>query len=284
MKNYNIAEGFVVGSPKDPYFTIQREFVQNSKLREYLNKKFPTKVNKDRNEYTMIEILKLIETIVEDEILYDVNNPYIIICDDNLATAMNVHKTFITDTYEYIEKQLIPRKDQYQCRGYEGMTNSQHLAKLPTPRWASKEATGVKALKKDITQTYPNSVFKPSKQLEKFLIEQCHRETSDTYNIFEVIAEITNYLSINEDALIQESNPRIMTIKNTPLETALEVGTFDMLQIIHLVRYQLEEIDIPVYIARTPTKTTINADKKNNDENETRGNTFLKHLNKRQSK
>ena len=280
MRHQNI-RGFIVGPTNDPYFMIQRDFTYDSKLREYLKRKFPTKVNDDRCEYTMREILELIGKIVENEALYDENNPYIIICDNDLAEALEVHALFTTDTYEFVEQQLPPRIYQNTpYKQYEGMTSSNHLSKLSTPKWASKEATAVKAFKKDITQTYADSLFKPTKNLEKFLIEQCHRRAYETYNIFEAIAEVTNYLAINEENMIKEQNPRVVIIKDTPLQDALEVGHFDMLQIIHLVRNQLDEIDTPVYTIPTGNRAKPDTERHNTDEEENKYNIFLRHLNK----
>lgn len=272
MEKQFIIPGFIVGKAVDPYFTIHREFKQNSKLKVYLNKKFPTEVKNDKKEYTMLRILQLIEQIVNTEKLYDKTNPYIILCDDDLGFALNVHGTLTADTYEYIEKQFKPRrKSSINVKAYRGVESYDHLATLRTPKWASTTATAIQAFKVTLSSTSEHTRFKPKQKLKTFMTEQLKRKPKDTYTIKEIVTEIVQYIKQHEQEMIFKPNPKLILIKDTPLGTALAVNSMDLSQIIHLVRHQLIEEKLPEeieHIMQSVAETLTAKIRKNRDNNQ----------------
>lgn len=272
MENKNIAQGFIVGSTIHPYFMIQREFKRNSKLKLYLNKKFPTEVKMDQTEYTMLKLLELIENIIINEQLYDRTNPYIILCDVDLGMALNVHATHLAETYEYVERQLKPTQIPNNIKKYKGIESSEHLTTLQNPKWTSTEATAIQAFKTDPTYLSVHQRFKPKQKLKKFMTEERKRKPTDIYTVIEIIKEIVEYIGQHELEMIHAPNPKLFLIKDTPLGNALEVNSFDMLQLVHLTKHQLEEEkknfpddlqDVVKSVAETLTARV----RANNDEN-----------------
>ena len=233
--------GFLIGDEKDPYYTLKRQFKKNSSLKKYLSEKFPEQITESKQNYTLYEILDLIEKIVGKEKLYDKNNPGLIIGNKDFADGLNtsliltseVHMVTITHLHltEKSKKKL--KRDEPKVKPHSTEHDWVYL-----PKWASDEATAVKAAKATRMAVEECRLWEVKPGLRAFMNAQ------DNYNkcLFkfdDIMRTITKTIHEDKYTKCDEYIHTTMKITKNLLKNALEVTAFDLTQLASLVQYQL---------------------------------------------
>ena len=93
-------------SEEDKEICAQVVFKAQAPLKPYLIKKHPTEGVDTQEVLTLRTILDLVLRIINDEGLFDQGNPYIIICDAELETALDMKALHIIELRDQVAKQL----------------------------------------------------------------------------------------------------------------------------------------------------------------------------------
>ena len=237
-------QGFIVGESTDPYYTVQRLFIENSTLKKYLQRKRPEKVKEESNSCTLYEILQHIKEIVDEEHLYDERNPCIIICDKDLDEALNVRSLLTSDTHEIIRHQIPPTEEANTLlKGTDKPTSiprSAHPDTLYVPSWASEESTAIKAAKASWTSFEIGQRWKTKPKLTEFLKRHDERIKNDIIFDFEdILLTVMDYTVTEAQTTYDQRHEKIVHLTGTELEDVLEVNAADFTQIVSLLQYNL---------------------------------------------
>ena len=235
--------GFLVGKENDLYYTLQRKFRKYSPLKAYLSEKYPKQVNTSRQLYTLYEILELIEKIVDNEKLYDENNPGMIIGNMDFAGGLNTGLILTSDVHKFVIKQLHLTKTSKEYLEKDEPNTKPHSeghAWAHLPRWASDEATMVKAIKATTITTDDYRLWDVKPKLREFIQAQENYKHRDGLFRFEDIIR-TTLKTIREKKYTKfdDYNHTTVMITGDLLKDALGVTTFDQTQLISLLQYQL---------------------------------------------
>jgi len=101
----------LLSDPKKPYGIIKSlhtplKFIEKSKLKNYLILKNPNGNFNNRIIFTLNEILQHLKHIISTEVLYDIQNPVIIICDIHLDHALDMAALHLNQIKDQVLKQL----------------------------------------------------------------------------------------------------------------------------------------------------------------------------------
>ncbi len=235
--------GFLIGQNDDPYYTVERRFTKYSSLKAYLSEKFPKDVTSSKQDYTLYKILELIEKIVDTEKLYDTNNPGLIIGDDDFASALNTRVILTSNVHSFVVRQLklpmqslkIIKNDGPKLEANHDVHDWVHL-----PKWASEEATMVKAAKITTNSIEECRLWEVRPKLKKFMNQINNKLHERSLFKFEEIV-MTIVRSIREEKFTKHetSHYATVTITDDLLKEALEGTALDQTQLIPLVQLKL---------------------------------------------
>jgi len=77
-------------------------FKENAPLKNYILKKRPS-----TGEFlTLAEVLTILKVIIRDEEMFDMRNPAIILCDQNLEKALNMRALHVSEIRAIVHSQL----------------------------------------------------------------------------------------------------------------------------------------------------------------------------------
>ena len=235
--------GFLIGEDNDPYYTLQREFRKYSSLKTYLSEKHPEQVTASKQYYTLYEILELIEKIVDNEKLYDNNNPGLIIGDKDFASGLNTGLVLTSDVHKFVVKQLhltdtsqeYLKKDEPNLKPHSEEHDWAYL-----PKWASDEATMVKAIKATTMTIEQYRLWEVKPKLRDFMhAQENNRHKRSIFRFDEIVMTIVKSIRESKYTKFDENNHTTVTITEDLLKDALEVTAFDQTQLISLVHLQL---------------------------------------------
>ena len=241
MKANKIAEptsipGFIVGNEDNDYYIKLRRFIQPSPLRKYLETKHPEQVEPSCPIFTLGKILKLIEKTVEEEKLYDENNPFIIIGDEDFGRALGTKVISTLDVHAWVVKQLKQLTNPLEDEPDTPRKNNEvHL-----PKWAKKDATAVKAMIEAHTTVEVNKKQTTSEHMKTFMNkENQYNPPRDTFTFPEMIETILKGIYSKKHGITYGNNHTTALLTSDIIKNALGVKAMEALQLMELVQHQI---------------------------------------------
>jgi len=223
-----------------------RIFHPTSTLHRYLANRRPGSIPLEIRKYSMCSIILSLMEIIEDDRLFDPDNPMVVICDSFLEKALNVKAFHITDLRRIIAIQLqrIPEKNkpyflhdgcEIPIRDFDENINTHAL-----PSWGSQAATAVLA-RKTMTKTFNTFAwYELSKELREVLEKPCDISKNIRYLPYgEIVNMFSYYIQQNKYKLFDPRNPLVAIVKDDPIGKALGVKAFHQKQALCLLRNQL---------------------------------------------
>lgn len=106
VKNALEAAGVGAAVTKPSIYNIPRRFGNNSKLHKLMSDKCPDRVQMSKFDYTLLHVLLTLRQLIATMKLYDPNNTTMIVCNEELESALEVKALHITEIREIVCKQL----------------------------------------------------------------------------------------------------------------------------------------------------------------------------------
>jgi hypothetical protein len=136
-------------------------FKEDAPLKNYILKKRPS-----TSEFlTLAEVLTILKEIIRDEEMFDMRNPAIILCDQNLERALNMRALHVSEIRAIVHSQLtrlpddkqdiIRQQNSMQQHNYLCRRSVQHLQQVLTPTDNSGKTT-VSTSQTSVTQQSVN--------------------------------------------------------------------------------------------------------------------------------
>ena len=232
----NIIPGFIVGEEKDQYYNKRRKFLKDSKIKEYLQKRHPEDINESKETYTMIEILRMVETTVAKEKLYHNDNPELITGDAEFANAFGPRLVLTSDIHMFVVRQM---KTNINKKETGPIIKFTRLPPRHLPRWATEQATAVKAVREADISAVIDEDMEVSENLSKLMnTHNTYKEHRKTFNLSEILDTLTECLTSTDKAMVDKQNRTASIIKDKLLQDALGVTALDVTQLVSLAQYQ----------------------------------------------
>ena len=240
------------------------DFKENSPLHAYLLKKQPNIISVSKNNFRFSTIGLAFRYIINDEQLFDIDNPMVIICDTELETAFKDMPHFhLRDLVKLVKEQVFPAKnppdDITPTKIPPAQTPPALVPPIPAmqpamielppakrpydfiiPYWANSDAIIFKA--RQVVGTNfdkQRSYVCPPGFLSLIRSLPGTNQTQTIYSYHDLCQHISKYITLNQNTMVDNRNMYICITQNTYLESALNVGIFDRCQIAYLISYQL---------------------------------------------
>lgn len=220
---------------EDPWWCRIKTFIEHSTLQEYLTHK-PGPINWSKRHWDLVDIMNVLEECIQNEKMYDKNNPIIVILSPELEDILNVKFCSIYDLPDYLERHFVQR--------HFGKIKWNHAeTKQKMPRWARRDAKAlvkINSVPRDFDTT---ASYKLSPKLKKALQKKIKPVLDPKRNVFEY-KEITEALSIylrdmENNILVDYRSIRVANITKDPLKKAFSCNFFSRDQVSDLLRSQL---------------------------------------------
>lgn len=197
------------------------KFIKNSPLQAYLQQKKAGEYIQDT--FTLEMLLTVLKVIISEEILYDIKNVAIILCDSKLETALNINGLHVKDVKKCVLKQLIcltPPQSQITTK------KRKVCEEVDFPKNVNN-----KKLKISNTEYYTLSpLFRDALLSVPFFP---HNLQTFTYN--EICSYLSQYITYKKEKLLDPRNIFLCVVKNDPLGKAFNVNAFDRCQVVSLL-------------------------------------------------
>lgn len=219
-------------------------FKADSPLRGYIKKKRHLL----RWFYTLAEVLTILKEIIRDEEMFDMRNPAIILCDQDLEKALGMKALHVTQIREQVYKQLTVIPSEYkeeilQLKEISPIANQP----LSTPNTRNEPInTAISSAGPIATKIEPD-IYKDKSS--KFLLKPLFRQVLsilpnfDTNHSFftfeEVTALLCEYIDLKRESIIDPRNKKLAIVKNDPLGEVFNVDAFHKDQTTSLLKKQL---------------------------------------------
>ena len=210
------------------------KFKKDAPLQQFIHN--ITKVQK--NNYSLAEILTILKDVISQEKMFDERNPSVIICSNQLETALNQRALHVTEVRNIVINQL--ERLEAQCQ--QDSRHSSQRINSSQPRGNLQTAppilvhTGITSA----TQTNKGSKF----QLRPLFLEVVRtvpgvnpKQTVFTYE--EITSILSKYILSRKKTLFDKRNIKLALVENDPLGKAFNVAAFHRCQVHSLLRTQL---------------------------------------------
>ena len=97
-------------------------FKENAPLKNYILNKRPS----TGESLTLAEVLTILKEIIRDEGMFDMKNPAVILCDQNLEKALNMRALHVTEIRDIVYSQLTRLPDDKQDINRSQNSRQQH--------------------------------------------------------------------------------------------------------------------------------------------------------------
>lgn len=196
-----------------------------------------------RNFYTLRELLLILNRIIRDEMMYDQQNPCIILCSPLLEKTLNMKALHFCEIPELVIKQLycLTEKLQKDCH--------MHLQK--NPQLKIQDSDECKSDKRKTDQENmnnstskingeifkdPNARFRMCTNLHNVL---CNKKEKEIFTYREISTMLSEYIISKKETIFDLRNPYVALIAYDPLSHAFEVKAFHKNQVAALLRKHL---------------------------------------------
>jgi len=240
--------GYTIRTHGKYNYEIDQIFKENSKLLKYLCNKAPGTFKEGKREYPLGKIIGGLFITIEQEKMYEKDNPKIIKCDHFLRYTLDIEKFHLMDLKEIISEHLenntnIPRLRNFFYTDYEfppyirEYKKETYLNEIPNPRWAKSNKT----TSNNKNKIKPFAFYEIDTDLLKVLSNAGYLRTNEyTARFCRISKMLHKYLESNPQTFKnKKTHKNIFNIKNTPLEI-LGVKTLYRYQIDTILRSKLE--------------------------------------------
>lgn len=236
-------QGFITGHESDPFYHQKRRFKEDSTLELYLKKKRSTYIYKQ--QYSLFEILTILEKTIRNEKQYDDNNPCMIICKRDLQEALQVRAILCSTVQYFVLRQMYTK--------YNTNTSIKDLKPrqrpedngywiIHAPRWAKVSSLAIQIELRQKSNIQKGQVWRINDKLRRHLIKE--GSISDQYHLFDyydLIKRVSISMSKYSDNISDNNNPSAMIIEGTPFEEIFGVRALDSTQYLSFIQTQLLE-------------------------------------------
>lgn len=226
-----------------------KEFAPNSTLKLYLLRKRPHSLLGRVRRTSVVEIVEMLRGIIQDETLYDANNPNIVLCDLPLEIVMGVRSFIWSDVGSYVSLHL---QNLHTCTAAQTMD-------LMADTERRSLALG------DLDD---DTLVSVSKKMKMFL--SYRPNVVDGQIIFtwgEIVEHISSYLSSRKDIFFDARNNSIAHIEGDKLGGLFQMKAFHKSQFFHIVKAHLTR-----HYTRSAHKSEVSVDEIPSSSND--NNTF----------
>jgi E3 ubiquitin-protein ligase Mdm2 len=247
-------------------------FKLGSPLKKYILKK----TSYNRESYTLAEILTILKVIIRDAEMFDLRNPAIILCDNDLERVLNMRALHVTEIRNIVYCQLMRLPEKYQqalqqqqqqkilpnpslppTHLNQSLPVSQPPKTLPTillspPATECELKTSGKTTRDAFPALFPDNKINPSIYSDinaRFELKQDFRTLLSSLPNFKsnqklfAYAEITKFLSLyilsKKELFFDARNIKVALIKDDPLSKVFQVDSFHRCQVTNLLRRQI---------------------------------------------
>lgn len=223
-------------------------FKEDSKLRTFLlNKKA---IDENKRYLTLAVIMLALKKVIKDESLYDENNTKIILCSQELESAIDRRAMHATEVRNEVIKQLLIAHDQPYLRNiligqswmqrqeqWHPIWNTLHLERL--------EATHNTILQLSDELNIMNSIaahgkFVPLPDFLKVLrLAPGINKTQTTFSFLEAARLLSSYILSKQNEIFDKRSIKIAIVKDDILGKAFKVKAFHRNQVMSLMAKQL---------------------------------------------
>ena len=243
-------------------------FRPDSLLHSYLVRKLPAFFSKDRTDYSLELVLRALTKIIKDEILYDPQNPMIIMCDLDLEIALNRRAFHVSDFVEIVAAQFFPLEDRVE--GSSKVTRTELKAGAISdpdgfllPMWASKTANAVVARAHKLQTVFDieSSYYVKPAFLKVLRMVEGVDQTQIIFKYKDITNLLSQYITARKDELFDLRNISVALVENDPLGYAFGVRAFARSQVHSLFCSQLVFLNEDEHIkARAGIKRTASSE------------------------
>ena len=234
------------------------KFKANSKLHHYITRKG----GGHKTLFTLAEILTILRETIRGEGQYDETNPSIIVCSQDLESALDMKALHVTEIRNLVLKHLInwSNKDcQTPARDIkEERTTSPKQNLIPTQRLihTANMTTTIK-VNKHAEVTCKPKFLSVLQSLTNYV-----DKNKTTFTFEETTTLLSIYILKNKDKFFDKRNIKLAMVKGDPLGEAFGVNTFHRCQVNNLLRGQLIPLnpDLPTHEFSVTANTSPGVD------------------------
>ncbi len=190
-------------------------FLKCSPLKNYILRRYPNFAP----TFTLFALLTCMKNTIRDEFLFDEKNPAIIMCDEELDTALEVSVLHVTQvrekTLNHLKWITCPR---------EILLLISSIPPLPSPLRSEKTVSPL------MLYILPNDFRKVLSTLEGFPYRQY------IFTFREICMYVSDYIVSKSEVLFDPRNLLVCVVMNDPLGKALNVNAFHRCQVTQLIK------------------------------------------------
>jgi hypothetical protein len=232
------------------------KFRWSSTLHRQLQLRFPQIITAQRI-YVLHQILWLINQIILTDQLYDKENPYVIVCDAFLDTALNVHALHTTQLKEMVLRQMMDtgtsqtqiQKDntpKMEYRYFDGQNNTR--ATIPT--WANMKAKAIEYRLNIDPHHNDEDLYRLDQDFYEEMIKVPQNERKFVYKYNDILWMFYRYIHHNKNTIVDNRNVKVLTIKNTPLKNIWGTDTIASCQVHYFIQSVIKPLNRNKYVYR----------------------------------
>ena len=223
-------------------------FEKDSKLHLYLVDMMPYAFTKEVTDYPLGAVLRAMDNLITYDVMYDPQNPYIVLCDHALEEALGLKAFHCTEMIEIITKQFRPVQERIGRESQQAFMTRSFKTKPSNdpdgaffPSWGSPTAlAAVARVYKIKTNIGKRNSYKVKPALLKVLrtVEGMDQE-EEIFEYIDIVKTLARYIFANKRYLLDDRHPHIALVHKDPLGDAFGVRAFTYSQFFSLLSCQL---------------------------------------------
>lgn len=206
-------------------YTLPRRFKPDSKLHKFLAEKEPATIQSGRSDYTLFTVLSALRQVISREKLYDPNNTTVIICSEQLESALDVKCLHVTEIRDVVLKQM-----DLLSPALASLMNSPTVQQQPTTNPANPASGGQQ--QNGVNKFGIDDKFwvKPHfMAVLRKVVGVNPNQVVFTYR--EITSYLSQYILDNKAKFFDDRNIKIAHVENDPLGKAFGVKAFHRTQV-----------------------------------------------------
>jgi len=226
------------------------KFKPQSKLELYIVKK----KNLEKKIFTLAEVLTYLKDIIRGGRLFDMKNPSIILCDNDLEEALNMKALHVTEIRDLVLAQLTKLHDEPNVGKFTNFSNRSNPTQgsapgSPAPQRLIQNASVT-------TQVYIDKKAEFTLQPKFLEVVRSLPNTDPKQTVFsyeEVTLLLSTYILAHKEKFFDSRNIKLAMVGGDPLGEAFGVEAFHRCQVNTLLKKQL----IPLPDSGTETRAEV---------------------------
>ena len=202
-------------------------FKKDCPLQPYLQSKIQGRYN--QSTFKLVTLITDLRDIIKKEVLYDILNPAIILCDADLEYALNCKALHVKEVKECLLKHLT------RVSSFKSEKNP--TSKKRTSQESSESPKKLMKIQENVNYTI-SPLLRIALNTVPFFPYNQH-----TFTYYEICNYITKYIIYKQNSLIDPNNIKICIVKNDPLGKAFNVNAFHRWQVVRLIQRNIFAVD-----------------------------------------